>query len=411
MATQRRGGLTLEEQMEQLQSREADLLESEPEDLESIREYWDVVKKIQLLLCACGRRGIRRLGGMRVPPTHVSEQEAKDAILMGMMAGALRTSPYSRENWSLQDFNPLLFRQPPEGLKRGGRSVTVVYCDDPTTETAYTYWDKVYYYDTERRVWIELRGGQDQVGLWAQTQGGQREYHTLWRDEGRKYCQTSQVTWRVGSYDSQSSQEPTEGLSPPVHESTRAWTPSPPQLTRYSGGTTGGYRSGGPTPGTSSGPPDLRSQRTPAPQTRRRRPQPSDSRRPAPKRRRVADQQGTAGPSSIAPADVGANRQIDTSRGGSRVERLLREAADPPAICYLGSTAQLKTIRHRIVNGPLAYKNVSSTWHWLGAEGPDSDSRILVTFDSAGQRQQFLDRFKASAAGVRVQIVSLIGLV
>nr|WRK63448.1 E2 protein [Anas platyrhynchos papillomavirus 3] len=419
-ANPRRGGRSLEEQLEALQDREAELLEREPTNLGDICSYWEVVKRQQLLFTACGVRGIRRVGGVRVPPTRVSEQEAKDAILMVLLCRGLQGTQWANLPWSLGDFSPVLYRQPPEGLKRGGRSVSVVYCDDPMTETVYPYWTHILQHDPRSGSWTELSGGQDGNGLWSQAAGGERHYHTLWRDEGRRHCPVGRVTWKLGGYGSPGHETPEDlpELSPPVHESTRTpQTPSPPQLSRYSSGAGHNSRSRRepPSPGPSTAPPPpkrrrqqppQRPQKTPRPDTGRKRP----DRQPArPRGKGTARRAPAPAPTPVppTPAEVGSSHRSDHS-GATPLERLLQEAKDPPAVCYTGRTGQLKTIRHRIQTGSLPYGRVSSTWHWLGDS--EQESKLLVTFDGPAQRDRFLANFKTGASGVRVQLVSILGL-
>ncbi|QBR99463.1 E2 [Puffin papillomavirus 1] len=393
----------LQAMLEQMQDRESSLLEKDDTTLDDAIEYWRTVKQIQLLFVAAGRQGHRSIGRQRVPPVHVSEKQAKDAIQMLLLGESLSRGPYGRLHWTLEDLSPILYASAPEGLKRNGRTVRVIYCGNPDTETSYTYWTHIYKYDALTGTWYEARGGMDDVGLWYM-EGDALHYYTKWEDEGRQHCGRGAVTWtfrgrNVRGNDVVDTVAPPE-LSPPRLESTRISdpTPSPPELSRY-------------TPG----PPAKRPREAAAAprgsrtgQTRggRGRTRPSTG-------RGHGGSSGRKGTSDapIAPDAVGSvHHTVPTGTGRvPRLQRLLQDAEDPVGLCFEGRTGQLKTIRWRIQQGNYRVDRVSTTWRWAGRDGEDK-SKIIVTFANDGDRAAFMRDFRTGASGVRLFHVNLFGL-
>ncbi|AAM46855.1 E2 [Psittacus erithacus papillomavirus 1] len=369
----------LRESLERLQRREAEILEQDPTDLQTITEYWENVKKQHLLLYAAGQKGYKQLGLQRVPPLHVSEQEARDGILMVVLLRSLLGTPHALRTWSLGEWGPRLFRTPPDGLKFGPHTVRVFYCNDPSTETEYPYWDSYLFYDPTTGEWTEGIGGYDNVGIWHETING-RGYHMIWRDEARRVCGGNQVTWELSTSDRDS----LDGIPPPLLESTRVEspepatepeTPSPPQLSNYALGD----------------PPNIRGG--------------SNSARTRSRRIRTRGT-GTDTPTGIRPEDVGTARTT-VRGGGTRLDRLIAEAKDPPGLCFVGRTGQLKTIRYRVQTGPYNVTRISTTWHWIG-DG-EHLSRMIILFNDSHQREVFARAFRV-VSGVRVYKVSLSGI-
>lgn len=388
----------LQKILEDLQAKEADLLEQDAHTLQTVTEYWDTSRRIHTILAAAWCKGIYRIGEQRVPPSHISEQEAKDAIMMGLLGRALLGTPYGRLPWTLGEWSPALYRTPPESLKRGGRTVRVQFCDDPDTETEYPYWETYLIYDPETGIWTEAEGSVDDEGIGYHVKGQPQVYTTHWRDEARKYCSGSNLTWRLYP-DRPRPRDATDGLpavlSPirlagtPIHESTRIeTTPPPPDLSRYE-------------------PVSPRIAPT-APSTSQRRP--ATRKRPSKRTAKPSTQKGTKRPKPPEPEEVGATHASSSRRGGhrTRLDTLIRDARDPPGLVFEGRTSQLKTIRHRISGGPWPYRTVSSTWHWVGDS--EDASKIIVTFNSTEERDRFAQQFYTATSGVRVFHVDLYGL-
>lgn len=356
-----------------------------------------------MLITAAARQNIRYIGMQRVPPARVAEQEAKDAILMTIVIGSLINSPFAHLSWDMSDFSPLLFRQAPESIKRDGRTVRVTFCNDPDTTTEYPYWLKYLFLGDGE--WTEAEGGVDAVGIWYDS-GGHRVYVTHWRDEAARMCPGQSPAWsimsdRLNDLSLQTVLDAEAGpYEEPALESTRRDSPdrsrtvSPPELTRYS-------------PIRPRGAADRR--RRTATSTQR-------AERTAERQRsRTRGRQGTtrtrAAPraTAVRPEDVGTVRTTDYRRGQSRVERLIADARDPPCLVFEGYTGQLKTIRHRLRTGQFAHLHVSSTWHWVGRDGPDR-SKIIVAFRSEQERDTFARTFYTGNSGVRVFHATLNGL-
>ncbi|AHN65802.1 E2 [Pygoscelis adeliae papillomavirus 1] len=388
----------LERLITDLQSKETDLLEKEHQTLQDVTDYWGTVRKLNTVFTAATRSGLTRVGLQKLPPTATTEQEAKDAIGMHLLCQSLSRSPFGKLPWTLSDIYPLLFKKPPEGLKRSPGVVTVTYCNDPDTETEYPYWKDLYFYDMGRDLWTQGDGGYDGHGLWYSINGGARTYYLKWQEEATMYCGGGGVTWTL--VPPPSAVDDIDGTAPPLFESPQA-SPSPPDLTRYSPDSP----EGGEIPGTSV--PQPRSHSTPKAQTRQKRRAPA-VKAPAPKRPKKGTRQPKRA-AGVAPSDVGGVRHtVSGQHGASRLDRLLDGARDPPAVCYTGQTGQLKTIRYRLQAGPYTFERVSSTWHWLN--GPETESKLLVTFKDETDRKRFIDTFNTSASGVRLTLCSISGL-
>nr|WOB19158.1 E2 [Columba livia papillomavirus 1] len=374
--------------LQALQEREAELLEKDHHTLAEILDYWGTVRRTQTLLAAAAKQGIKRVGGTKVPPASVTEHEAKDAIMMTILLDSLAQSPYARLQWELGDMSPQLYRQRPEGLKRGPRRVLVRYCGDPDTDTEYPLWETVLLFDPGSRQWTESHCGADNVGIW-QDIDGRRHYTLLWRDDGRKQCLGPSITWELLSQSATGDQ-----LQRPFSSS--LGSPSPPKLSFYDRPDAAAEQ-----PRTST--PKQRAPKRKATRSGGR----GVTKEPAKKRRPRT--KGTADTiDGVAPESVGAAHTSAPRSGLSRLQRLISDARDPPGIVFEGRTSQLKTIRHRLRGCAGGYSRVSSTWHWIGES--EENSKIIVLFETEDQRSQFENTFRVSNSGVRAFHVALKGL-
>ncbi|AVH76293.1 E4 [Serinus canaria papillomavirus 1] len=194
----------------------------------------------------------------------------------------------------------------------------------------------------------------------------------------------------------------------PVHESTRedevdrslVSTPPPPDLSRYS------PRPSAPRKG--KGTRVVRPTR-PGPSGRSST-QATQPRQPATSRQSVRQsREGLKRPLQPPTPDEVGTVHSSSHHGGTRVDRLIQDARDPPGLCFEGKTNQLKTIRQRIFGGQLPFERVSTTWHWVKKDG-ESDSKILVVFKDKKDRDFFQKSFYVGSSGVRVFHCSLAGL-
>lgn len=106
---------------------------------------------------------------------------------------------------------------------------------------------------------------------------------------------------------------------------------------------------------------------------------------------RSADQFG------ILPSQVGTGVQSVGRQYSSRVERLLAEAIDPPVILFRGPPNTLKCYRYREKERLKGfYDRFSTTWSWVGSQGNArlGRARMLVSFLSENQRDQFIDKMR-----------------
>nr|ANN44255.1 E2 [Etapapillomavirus 1] len=389
----------------QLQERESQLLEQETHTLKQMEEYWEGVRKQQIILTYAATKGLKYLGLTRVPSQVVSEHMAKDAILMQMLITSISKSRFSDLDFNLTDFMPQTVKKVPEGVKLGAKTVRVTYGGDPDTETEYVYWGRLLKHDPLTDRWEECSGGVDLAGIYYECSDGEgKSYTSVWSNEAALHGRDSWFVEGIGHHPTLvSGEEDVVDLSllpdSPVHESTRiGLTPSPPQLSRYSVSGAGSA----PSKRTNA---VVNQPAAPAPERPARRLRSSKDKGPKRKKRR-----GNEASTGVDPDQVGSRHTSAPKHSGGRtaVERLIDDAVDPVGLCFEGYTHQVKTIRRRLYATNLRYQRVSSTWHWVGED--KNRSKIIVLFDSKEDRDNFAKNFYTGASGVRVFHVSMQGV-
>lgn len=99
----------------------------------------------------------------------------------------------------------------------------------------------------------------------------------------------------------------------------------------------------------------------------------------------------------VSPSEVGRDLQTVSGRHLGRLEQLLADARDPPIILFKGAANTLKCYRYRERQRLKGfYKWFSTTWSWVGSEDCTriGRARMIVSFTSYSQRQEFTNRMK-----------------
>nr|AYA94116.1 MAG: E2 protein [Human papillomavirus] len=373
---------SLTERFAALQDRLMTIYESDPKDLVSQIEHWDLVKKENEYLYYTRKEGNTHLGLFPAPALQVSENNAKQAIQMGLLLRSLAKSEYSKESWSLTETSAHLVLQtePKQCFKKGPFQIEVWFDNDPDKALPYPCWDWIYYLDSNDK-WQKVQGTADYNGIYYEEKNGDRAYFTIFDTDAIKYGTSGQWTVKIKnktiSASVTSSSRSSKDSSRRVHDTVD--------------------------PGPSTQVPGRQEKRDRCPSERRPATSTSDL---SPRRRRGRGEQGelpsttsrrdkrrrtdSGGPPS--PGAVGQTHHTPERRHLSRLGVLQAEARDPYIALVQGQANNLKCWRRRVSQ---KYRNlylVSSTiWNWVGDDSEkNSRSRMLYAFSSIGQRNMFV---------------------
>ncbi|AHM27269.1 E2 protein [Vulpes vulpes papillomavirus 1] len=395
---------TLRERFDALQEQLLTLYEQENNDLESQLLHWKLQRKESALMYYARKNGLASLGMQRLPSLQVSEQQAKQAILMTLYLESLSKTPYAKEHWTLQDTSYERFMgQPPYCFKKGPFTVDVVYDKDSNNMFSYTNYNFIYYQDEDEN-WHKTSGEVSYEGLYYTDYKGRSVYFVYFEKDAQLYSQYG--TWEVhfknqtisasvvststgtgsGAYDSPDSSPPGRRSTgrPRVSEARQPANTSPTAYPEASEKTALRKRPG-PGPGQTSPSPSAG-----APKRRRR-----GEREQVPRQLRSTPSvsSGTPWPS---PGQVGRRSRLPPRHNSSRLRRLQAEAWDPPVILLKGKANNLKCWRNRVKQRNLDFKIVfSSLFNWIGLSHTEHGKhRMLLAFDGEKERRLFLDTVK-----------------
>ncbi|AAW88324.1 E2 [Procyon lotor papillomavirus 1] len=349
----------LRQALDSVQEELLNLYEKDSSDLTDQVTHWNLMRREQVILHYARKNAITRVGMTFVPPQNVSQQKAKEAIEQELYLQSLLGSDYSNERWTLSDTSREVLLAPPMYcFKKGGRPVDVRFDGDPENVTQYTLWGHIYYQNAED-VWQKTKGHVDDTGLYY-TAEGERVYYVVFKDEAKRYGTS-------GKY------EVLHELTQPVSTST---SPRPT-------GSTGNSTSLGPQPRTSTPRKKITDRR------RRRRVASLSKPTTVSTRGEQAPAPGLVAPT---PEEVGRSHRSLGRRPGTRLERLVLEARDPPVVVFKGEPNSLKCLRFRLRKGYFhLFQKVSTTWSWTAGQGErQGRARMLMSFDSSEQRESFL---------------------
>ncbi|AAY32855.1 E2 [Tursiops truncatus papillomavirus 2] len=168
-----------------LQETQMEIFEKNSGNISDAVEYWKLMRKEHSLLFLARRNGHVKVGHQMVPPAHVSESSAKDAIGMQLLLEGLQKTEYSTLTWTLSETSKDMYMSPPkETFKKGGTTVTVTYDESGYNCMDYTYWKYVFFQDGD--TWTRGQGVCNEKGL-AYEKHGQLCYYVTFAEEAVKY--------------------------------------------------------------------------------------------------------------------------------------------------------------------------------------------------------------------------------
>lgn len=359
------------------------------------------------------QKGIKMLGLQPTPSLAASEAKGKQAIEMTMLLKELQQSPFANESWTLQDTSvELVLSTPPQRtFKKLPYTVNVWFDNDPENAFPYINYKLIYTRDESDNIY-KAEGQVDYNGLFYVDVSGVKSYYKLFADDARVYSTTG--TWTV-RYNHHVLSPPTTSTRPPPGSSNVIVLDS-----------SSDDEAAGPS-GISEHPysstdkevrfPGSTEPEEEAPRTGRESPAGSEAigvqqRKPrSPKVQRAkADSSGgrgrgarggrgtggggggrrSGGGSAPSAGEVGSRHFSVAKTGLTNLERLQEEARDPLIISVQGPPNCLKCWRHRLKKNRNLYDNYTTVYKWIHSLYGAPNSRILISFKSATQRQKFL---------------------
>lgn len=377
----------LAQRLDACQEKMLQLIEQSSKLLEDQICYWDLVKTEQLLLHAARKHGQSRVGFEPVPPSKVTEQQAKTAMLMSMVLKTLKNSTFSAEDWTLPECSHEVFiTEPSYCFKKQGQQVEVWFEGNEDNAVPYVQWGSIYGQNNDNS-WYKVHGNVDYKGLYYEDPEVGKRYYVDFEKEAVKYGNSK--PWLVqttnGTIFPSSSCTATRDTNSPYespHSSRGPSSESEAQLSfwgsytgqlphtrchrRVLGEETDGQRS---------------QEQAPAVGPRRRYRGGGEKRR-----RRGSPQQNfekAAGGSREA-----AGRP--SSRGGENTH----QDCSYPVLIFSGKPNVLKCWRSRVTQGYRdCFLDFSTTFSWCYfGGGRGVDGRVIVTFNSHMQLKCFLDK-------------------
>lgn len=408
--------MDLNQLYESLQEQILNLYEQENTDLASQLLHWRLNRRSSAVQYYARKQGLRRLGLQPVPSLASSEASGKQAIEMTILIDSLMKSPFAQESWTLQDTSVelVLNTEPQRTFKKLPFTVDVWYDNDPENVFPYVNYRLIYVRD-DNGYWYKTEGQADYNGLYYEEASGDKAYFKLFDEDARVYSKTGTWTVRFNShvlFPPPSSSRPLTGSSNVVViDSDDEDEPGPSTAADSS------TRQAVSRPGTpkQSAEESERAGRgsprcSPASGVRPGQGEPSSP----PCKRAKADSSGgirrrgarggggtgggggrsSGGGSAPTAKEVGSRHFSVIKRGLTRLEQLQEEARDPSIIIVQGPANSLKCWRFRLSKYKDYFENCTSVFRWVTKPWQAPESRILVSFKSNSQRQQFVTYVK-----------------
>nr|AYA93527.1 MAG: E2 protein [Human papillomavirus] len=377
--------MDLKNRLDALQDALMTLYEKDPVDLSSQIEHYSLVRKEAVLQYYSRKEGYRQLGLQILPPLTVSEHNAKEAIKMVLILKSLAKSQFAVEEWTLRDTNLELFNTPPKNcFKKDGFEVLVWFDHDPDNAYPYTNWNCIYY-QGENDQWYKTAGKVDINGMYYEDYDNVKVYFVLFQEKADMYSKSGE--WTVNFKNEQLSSSIISSsrrhISHLTHETNRNGSSSTTRDTSPAKkANTFSFHGRGEESEPEEGPSST--SRSPAGRRRRRGGEQGKSAARPEKRKRGGDAVPTA-------EEVGGHHRTVPSTGLSRLARLQAEARDPELILINGAANQLKCFRYRCyAKAKHNFIVMSTVWHWVQNEQKETNSKLLVAFESEKQRELFL---------------------
>ena len=373
----------LKDRYDAVQEALLNLYEHASNDIDTQIKHWELTRQENAILYVARQKGLKSLGMHPVPSLATSENKAKDAIKMHLLLKSLKDSPFGNETWSLTETSLELLNTPPKNcFKKRGYTVDVLYDRDEDKVYPYTAWEQIYFQD-EHNMWHKTHGAVDYYGLYFYDVNGYKVYYVKFDDKAKTLSVTGE--WEV-RYKNKT-------ISPSVTSSS---SPSSSWKSSSELGTSSKYsetdqeivrrpkeKPEGRTGDASQSPPNLR-------HSRRGREGELGTTGGSPAKRRRAEAPDSTG-SAVPTAQQVGSRHRSVGRGHlSRLERLQKEAWDPPTIIVKGCANTLKCWRFRCKNNKSRklYEYATTVFRWVDL---DNNSRMLFAFKDTQQRELFLD--------------------
>lgn len=351
----------LEKRLELVQEGIYEHLEERSDRLSDQIKFWELLRKEQALYYLARKNNITKIGIDAIPPMRVSEAKAKEAIEMSLLLESLNKSPYKNEPWTMQNTSrERLLADPQYTFKKDGRSVDIVFDGRKENSVRDTLWGWIYYQDSDGK-WQKQPGEVDTQGLFFRDYGDNKRYYVDFKQlaarystEGRYqvYVDNKIIADIVTSLGDTAKQSRTKATAGPLRRGDSAPRGRPPST-------------------------------HPSPSTSRARSRSRSQRRAA-----------SPGPAPTA-RQVGSSHASVTGPSGSRLQRLLREARDPPAVILSGPANTLKCLRYRLrARYGLYFEDITTSWKWTvggGSTTSHGQSSMLISFANESQRGKFLE--------------------
>ena len=347
-----------------------ELYEAGEKTLAAQIEHWKIVRKQYVYMYYARKEGFKNLGLQPLPTLLTSEYKAKEAIQQLLLLESLQKSSFKNEEWTLGDTSAeLTVTAPRNTFKKQPFIVDVWFDNESSNSFPYTNWNRIYYQD-DKDMWHVAEGQVDINGLFFVDYMNEKNYFTLFAPDVERFSSTGQWTVHfknetISSVDS--SQRPSSTIS--LQGSVSSSRDAIPATKTYSRRDKG--KEGSPSSTTPS---------TPIRRRRRRRDEQGES----PSRLRPKRLRETGG--GVPASEVGGGTTSVPRRGLTRIERLTREARDPPIIIVKGGANNLKCWRYRHKNCSLL-SDISTVFRWTGCA---LGNRMLISFKSEEQRTLFL---------------------
>lgn len=385
---------SLAERFDALQENLLTLYEAGSSKIEDQILYWDIIRQENVLFYYARKKGLTTVGFQPVPTLTVSENKAKQAIMMSLQLKSLQQSEFGTESWTMQDTSFELFNAEPQNtFKKGAVTVDVFYDDDEDNYYPYTMWSYIYYQNGDGQ-WHKVKSNVDFEGLFYITDDDEKVYYVTFDKDAARFSRTGKWTVKYKntilsstSVTSTSSPawNPTSRASPnTVGQETkqtskrrqRSSPTSSPRRTRARA-----WQSDGDTHSSSSSPGE-------PPKERRRRGREREQRESTAQRRRARESSF-----GVAPEEVGRRHRFVEGQNLTRLGRLQEEARDPPVLLLKGPANTLKCYRFRSkTKWRGLISRMSTVFSWVG-DGPErlGQPRMLFAFESVQQRERFLN--------------------
>ena len=377
------------ERFDALQEAILTMIEANATDLASHLKYWDYVRKENVTLYYARKCGYNRLGLQPTPTPAVSEYNAKQAIKMQMLIRSLMTSQYADEHWTLSDISAeVINTQPRDCFKKQGYTVEVWYDNDRSKAFPYTNWTAIYYQD-ENGNWHKTEGQVDANGMYYKEVNGDLVYFHLFGPDAEKYGSTGEWTVHFKQSTIVSSSSSFAKRSPePLKRKRDESSPSTSWDTPSTTQDIVERRSEKQTTVSSSSEANLRPRRGG-----------EQGELPTTTKRRRLQSELSAVPT---PDQVGTRHRSAPRSNLTRLQRLQIESWDPPILIVKGHPNSLKCWRNRLRStaNNLLYEYSSTVWKWIGDNNNLLGSRMLLSFTSVTQRNQFLKVVKPPKGSV-----------